>query len=50
MGGGGGVRGRLNNITVRRRRKVYVHSLIPVIVTQPAALAFPDKPRNCVQN
>jgi len=39
---------RLNNITVRRRRKVSVHSLIPVIVTQAVALAFPDKPRNCV--
>jgi transposase len=39
---------RLNNITVRNRRKVTVHSLIPVIVTQAAALAFTDKPRNCV--
>ncbi len=39
---------RLNNITVRRRRKVSVHSLIPVIVTQAMALAFPDTPRNCV--
>jgi transposase len=39
---------RLNNVTVRRRRKVTVHSLIPVIVTQAMALAFPDKPRNCV--
>jgi len=39
---------RLNNITVRRRRKVTVHSLIPVIVTQAVALAFPDTPRNCV--
>ena len=38
---------RLNNITVRQRRKVTVHSLIPVIVTQAVALAFPDKPRNC---
>ena len=38
----------LNNITVRRRRKVTVHSLIPVIVTQAMALAFPNKPRNCV--
>jgi transposase len=38
---------RLNNITVRRRRKVTVHSLIPVIVTQAVALAFPDTPRNC---
>jgi transposase len=40
---------RLNNITVRRRRKVTVHSLIPVIVMQAAALAFPEKPRNCVK-
>jgi len=39
---------RLNNITVRRRRKVTVHSLIPIIVTQAVALAFPDTPRNCV--
>jgi len=39
---------RLNNITVRSRRRVTVHSLIPVIVTQAAALAFPDTPRNCV--
>jgi transposase len=39
---------RLNNVTVRRRRKVTVHSLIPVIVTQAVALAFPDTPRNCV--
>lgn len=39
---------RLNNITVRRRRKVTVHSLIPVIVTQAMALAFPETPRNCV--
>ena len=39
---------RLNNITVRRRRKVTVHCLIPVIVTQAMALAFPDRPRNCV--
>ena len=39
---------RLNNITVRSRRKVTVHSLIPVIVTQAVALAFPDTPRNCV--
>ena len=39
---------RLNNITVRRRRKVTIHSLIPVIVTQAMALAFPDTPRNCV--
>ncbi len=39
---------RLNNITVRHRRKVTVHSLIPVIVTQAVALAFPDTPRNCV--
>ena len=39
---------RLNNITVRQRRKVTVHSLIPVIVTQAVALAFPDTPRNCV--
>ncbi|MBA7635899.1 hypothetical protein ES703_43508 [subsurface metagenome] len=38
---------RLNNITVRRRRKVTVHSLIPIIVTQAMALAFPDTPRNC---
>jgi len=39
---------RLNNITVRHLRKVTVHSLIPVIVTQAMALAFPDRPRNCV--
>ncbi len=38
---------RLNNITVRRRRKVTVHSLLPVIITQAMALAFPDKPRGC---
>lgn len=38
---------RLNNVTVRRRRKVTVHSLIPVIVTQAMAVAFPDTPRNC---
>lgn len=38
---------RLNNVTVRRRKRVTVHSLIPVIVTQAAALAFPDTPRNC---
>ncbi len=40
---------RLNNITVRRRRRVTVHSLIPVIVTQAMALAYPDAPRNCIQ-
>lgn len=39
---------RLNHVTVRRRRKVSVHSLIPVIVTQATALAFPDAPRCCV--
>ena len=39
---------RLNNITVRRKRRVTVHSLIPIIVTQAVALAFPDTPRNCV--
>jgi len=39
---------RLNNITVRSRRKVTVHCLIPIIVTQAVALAFPDTPRNCV--
>ncbi len=39
---------RLNNITVRHRRRATVHSLIPVIVTQAMALAFPDTPRNCV--
>jgi transposase len=39
---------RLNNITVRRRLKVTIHSLIPVIVTQAMALAFPDTPRNCI--
>jgi transposase len=38
---------RLNHVTVRSRRKVTVHSLIPVIVTQAMALAFPDTPRNC---
>jgi transposase len=40
---------RLNNITVRHLRKVTVHSIIPVIVTQAVALAFPDTPRNCVR-
>jgi transposase len=39
---------RLNHVTVRRRRKVSVHSLIPVIVTQATALAFPEAPRCCV--
>jgi len=39
---------RLNNITVRRLKKVTVHSLIPVIVTQAVALAFPNTPRNCI--
>lgn len=39
---------RLNNITVRRKHKVTIHSLIPVIVTQAMALAYPSKPRNCV--
>ena len=39
---------RLNNVTVRRHRKVTVHSLVPVIVTQAVALAFPGAPRNCV--
>jgi len=39
---------RLNNITVRHCRKVTVHSLLPIIVTQAVALAFPDTPRNCV--
>ena len=39
---------RLNNITVRRKRKVTVRSLISVIVTQAMALAFADTPRNCV--
>ena len=39
---------RLNNITVRRRHKVTIHSLIPLIVTQAMALAYPDTPRNCV--
>jgi transposase len=38
---------RLNNITVRHLRKVMIHSLIPVIVTQAVALAFPETPRNC---
>lgn len=41
---------RLNNLTVRRLRKVTVHSLIPVIVIQAMALAFPGSPRNCVNN
>ena len=40
---------RLNNITVQRLRKVTVHSLLPIIVTQAVALAFPDTPRNCVK-
>jgi transposase len=39
---------RLNNITVRGSRRVTVHSLMPVIVTQAIALAFPETPRNCV--
>lgn len=39
---------RLNNITVRQLLKVTIHSLIPVIVTQAMALAFPDTPRNCI--
>ena len=39
---------RLNNITVRSRYKVTIHSIIPVIVTQAMALAFPETPRNCV--
>ena len=39
---------RLNDITVRHIRKVTIHSLIPIIVTQAVALAFPDTPRNCV--
>ena len=38
---------RLNNITVRRNRKVTVHSFIPLIVTQAMAMAFSDTPRNC---
>lgn len=40
--------GRLNDITVRKRRKVAVHSLFPIIVAQAVALAFPNTPRNCV--
>lgn len=39
---------RLNNVTVRRRYKVTIHSLIPVIVTQAMAMAFPNTPRTCV--
>ena len=39
---------RLNNVTVRRKRKITVHSLLPIIVTQATALAFPNTPRNCV--
>jgi len=39
---------RLNNVTVRSRQKVTIHSLLPIIVTQAVALAFPDTPRNCV--
>lgn len=39
---------RLNNITVRGKRRVTVHSLLPIIVTQAVALAFPETPRNCV--
>jgi len=38
---------RLNNITVRSSYKVMVHCLIPLIVTQAMAIAFPDKPRCC---
>jgi len=39
---------RLNSITVRRLRKVTVHCLIPVIVMQALALAFPNSPRQCI--
>ena len=39
---------RLNDITVEHSRKVTVHSLIPVIVTQAMALAFPDTLRERV--
>ncbi len=39
---------RLNKITVRRRYKVTIHCIIPVIVTQAMALAYPESPRNCV--
>ncbi len=39
---------RLNQITVRNRRKVTVHNVIPVIVMQAMALAFPESPRRCV--
>ena len=38
------------NVTIEQGNIFYnlVHSLIPVIVTQAMALAFPDTPRNCV--
>lgn len=39
---------RLNNITIRRIQKVTVHCLLPLIVTQAIALAFPSMPRNCI--
>ncbi|MFC1949796.1 transposase [Chloroflexota bacterium] len=38
---------RLNKITVRNRRKVTVHNVIPVIVMQAMALAFTETPRMC---
>ena len=38
---------RLNNITVRRIRKVKVHCLLPLIITQAQALVRPDSPRAC---
>ena len=40
---------RLNNITVRRKRRVAVHCLVPLIVTQAQALVHPDRPRACVR-
>lgn len=40
---------RLNDITVRHLHKVTLHSLLPVIVTQAAALAFPESPRRCAR-
>ena len=39
---------RLNNITARRCRRMTIHSLIPAIVKQAVAIAFPETPRNCI--
>lgn len=40
---------RLNNVTVRGRYKVTVHSLLPMIVAQAWALAVPESPRQMVR-